>query len=334
MLFAKCTSGFHRADTYGRTTTDMLNAIVFSGRRKFNAMHFPLVGARHREELEYYKKNVSEWGSQPWTVVATKQPEMRYAYNETLSDPRTRRHFALIWYFIEAWNERNTEMLEADVRGLVRVGDGEAHEAALKSAVTKAEREEAVADTSSGAAVAYEPSRAPRVGQQGTEMIVRGGAEVRGAAAKKRKMEEHVSSGSGAQQHRPMTPTPPPHAPPERMQAAGASGSNPRAAPTDADEDEDEAEAKAVQDDGWKSLTFDIDNWYDVLDSFGVDDTSQKELALLSQLSWEGAEESNQIISKLLKKHADGEEVRNPSAFVHRAVQNARNGLHRKETWH
>ena len=59
----------------------------------------------------------------------------------------------------------------------------------------------------------------------------------------------------------------------------------------------------------------------------GVDVVSQQELFLLAALSTDGWYAANSVLAKLAKKTADGEQVRNVSAFVHACVQNARRSI-------
>ena len=79
----------------------------------------------------------------------------------------------------------------------------------------------------------------------------------------------------------------------------------------------------------WKSLEFDIEAWDATLNELKVDDTAQQELYLLAQYSGRGAQMANHVLSKVLKKIADGDQVRNWSAFVHSCVKSARHDL----TW-
>ena len=77
----------------------------------------------------------------------------------------------------------------------------------------------------------------------------------------------------------------------------------------------------------WQTLDFDVNHWVNTLVQFGVDTGAQKSLFLLAQLGENGAWEANAIISKLLKKAADGEEIRNASAIVHTSCKAARHQL-------
>lgn len=74
----------------------------------------------------------------------------------------------------------------------------------------------------------------------------------------------------------------------------------------------------------WMTFDRDVRVWMELLKAFNVDDTSQMELFLLSQHSDQGFQEANAIISKLLKKRADGSHLDNSSGFVHACVKNAR----------
>ena len=65
--------------------------------------------------------------------------------------------------------------------------------------------------------------------------------------------------------------------------------------------------------------------WKSVLNEFGVDITAQQELFLLSQAGPVDYRHANGMLAKLLKKEADGEELRNPSAFLHSCIKNCRN---------
>ena len=81
------------------------------------------------------------------------------------------------------------------------------------------------------------------------------------------------------------------------------------------------------------SVTFRVPNqtiemWYDeLIDTFQCDEVAICELLLLAQLSDDGYIEANSIISKLFKSKSDNEHIDNPSAFIHRCVNNARNDM-------
>ena len=75
----------------------------------------------------------------------------------------------------------------------------------------------------------------------------------------------------------------------------------------------------------WETLNVgDATVWASTLHEFGADRTARQELFLLAQHSTGGFQEANSIISKLLKKRADHEDIRNVSAFIHKCVCNSR----------
>ena len=59
----------------------------------------------------------------------------------------------------------------------------------------------------------------------------------------------------------------------------------------------------------------------------GLDEISIQEIMLLASLSKEGWWGANAILAKLAKKAADGDKVRNPSAFAHSCVKNCRDSM-------
>ena len=74
-------------------------------------------------------------------------------------------------------------------------------------------------------------------------------------------------------------------------------------------------------------LPFDPKMWWEILDSFGIDDIARKTLYLLGGMCEEGAYEANLIIGKLLNV---GHTKENPSGFVHKCACNARVAITRK----
>ena len=64
-----------------------------------------------------------------------------------------------------------------------------------------------------------------------------------------------------------------------------------------------------------------------MLSEFKIDRIAQAELLLLSQQSEFGHMEANNIISKLIKKQSEWHTLKNPSGFVHSAVQGVRHDM-------
>ena len=77
----------------------------------------------------------------------------------------------------------------------------------------------------------------------------------------------------------------------------------------------------------WETFERDASVWVDVLVGAGVDKVARQEIFLLAQHSDAGFGEANSIIAKLLKKQADQDAPRNPSAFVHAFVCSARGNI-------
>ena len=77
----------------------------------------------------------------------------------------------------------------------------------------------------------------------------------------------------------------------------------------------------------WATFERDPKQWWELLDSYDCDDTSRQSLFLLAQLSDEEYVAANHLLSKLVKKTADGENIANPSAFIHKGAKNARQDL-------
>ena len=77
----------------------------------------------------------------------------------------------------------------------------------------------------------------------------------------------------------------------------------------------------------WTAFDFSVDKWEATLNELCVDTTAQQELFLLAQFSPTGAKACNHVLSKVLKKVADGEHVRSWSAFIHVAVKDVRHQL-------
>ena len=85
--------------------------------------------------------------------------------------------------------------------------------------------------------------------------------------------------------------------------------------------------ASKVEIQPWQTTQFDVKNWVQTLNEFGIDDGAQKQLFLLAQFGDDGAAAANSIIHKILKKFHAGDQVRSWSAFVQSSALNARNSI-------
>ena len=77
----------------------------------------------------------------------------------------------------------------------------------------------------------------------------------------------------------------------------------------------------------WATFGQNPATWFRFLETHGVDEVARQTLFLLAQHSETGFQKANEVIGKILKKMADGVHLNNPSGFVHRCCQNARNEL-------
>ena len=77
----------------------------------------------------------------------------------------------------------------------------------------------------------------------------------------------------------------------------------------------------------WVTFEPKAEAWRAFLVERGGDEVSQQELLLLAALSPEGWLAANSVLAKLAKKAAVAEAIRNPSAFVHACVMNARGAI-------
>ena len=72
----------------------------------------------------------------------------------------------------------------------------------------------------------------------------------------------------------------------------------------------------------WMSVKVGIDlgqAWAEELHYQNVDDAAQKTLFALAQSSHEGYKSACGLIAKIYKKEANGQEIKSPSAFIHRS---------------
>ena len=74
----------------------------------------------------------------------------------------------------------------------------------------------------------------------------------------------------------------------------------------------------------WATFEHSAENWWELLDSLGVDSQARADLFCLANTSAKGREAAMNIIFKILKKLNDGERYETcASAFVHICVKNA-----------
>ena len=309
VMVACCNSGFHRADTYGRTLMSCLNAITDTNGRLFNVMHFPLIRARSPRDIGGQIKAAMDWVEGPWREQETVTEDMRFAMSAVKQRKAAWQTFDDIWKYVDetnAWLNQPPREFEQDQE--------EAPEEVIE---VEPELEEAERSPSPKRfKAALEPQTIKPTPKPGFR---------KEAASQPGKIKPVPKPPASP----PAWRVPPPPPPAQKSSSTGA------AASSQGEHEPWVHEPWQTQDlsslprvhEPWQTLDFNIENWVDTLEEADVDGTSMKELFLLAQLSDEGAYEANRIISKILKKKADGVALRNASAFVHTAVQGARNAM-------
>lgn len=100
---ACCRTGFHRADTYGRTIKACMNRIELNGTRVFNVQHFPLHGVGAKEVGKVLDLAV-KWTEDPWGIVrggkAVPKSEL-YAYDACCTRPSAMENFHAIYKYVD-----------------------------------------------------------------------------------------------------------------------------------------------------------------------------------------------------------------------------------------
>ena len=112
-------------------------------------------------------------------------------------------------------------------------------------------------------------------------------------------------------------PQPPTH-PPSPRDRAIAHGSR--------DKDDEVVDVRP----SWVTFENSAEVWYDTLKGFGADEEALQCLFNLAQNGEWGYEAANALVSKILRKSADGIHFDNISGFIHSGVINAWNGVWKK----
>ena len=294
VVVAGCTTGYHRADVYGRTLTDSANGLTCGGNKMFAANHFATCGCVNAHEVRQQFKYAIEWVQKPWAATELKTDDtLAYAYKEVLSRPTAYGTFTGIRDAVRRMNE-------VGVSDNASSDDHDDHDSNTD------ER---------------------RYDDDESEVEVAPPRPTKAQSAKRPTPQPPKEPPTADQRRRP--PPPPPPQPSHRgggqKRARSSYASPPRSSYASPSSHEVKYEVKHRDSLApHETTTFDVRNWKNVLNEFNVDETATNELFLLSQMSHDGARHANWIISKLLKKKADGQDIYNPSAFVHSAVLKSR----------
>ena len=327
LAVVNCNTSFHRADTFGRTMMNVLNAVTIGGEKVFNCMFFPTCGVNAFRDVEKITANAMQWIEEPWMEMQTPpDAERRYAWEYVNRRPRAHAAFMEIWQFVD---EQTQEM-------------------AFPTAVeSDAEEEEAVAPPafppvppSTRVAAPTAPTRAPEAAIYMLLPVPPPPARVPPPppAAKQRPI--------GA---RPLVPAQPLYPPASHLKRKRVDSTTPAvdggngvprvggggggsaacaSAATGSDEFWTHRMVELPPAQPWETdRQFTVDMWRAVLLEHGVDNLAMQEIFLLAQMGDQGRRAANNVVAKLLKARADHRLIANPSAFMHSSCRAARHQL-------
>lgn len=299
-LGVSCRQGLHRSSVVARAIVDVANQLQASdGRRLLNAMHHKTAFLQRPGEIDRFIEHLSRWHRDPWCVVAggPLPRSLRFGYQACLQHPDASGN----WTYLQDWAENSFWMVPDEST----VGDRtSAAEPTPKSAPIPPPPERATPRPPA----TPPPARVNPMPPATPPPTSLSSAAPRPSAAPPSTVAHRSSTDIRVSQ--PTTPPAalaPNPATSSSATSSGAVGSRKR--------------------ERWETFERNVEVWSEVLDESGIDRTSRQELFLLAQLSDAGYERANDVISKVLKKNADSEPLRNPSAFVHRSVLNARHEL-------
>lgn len=286
----ECNSGCHRASTYGHTFTEVLNSLEDGrGKRLYNAQLFALTSYSQRPAMVNQVNHAVEWTTRENARVmagGATDRSTKFGYNLVCQRAAAEKHFNEIWDWVDDFNAEQTAMARQEDREAERQEDREA--------------EPAETEPSQSAYLApIVPSAAPMPASPVQRQRSRSPFRPRGLSAKATVLKAKL-------------PKPPSCPPPGQMAAR------------------ESRDTKIVETrPPWAEITSDTDVaecWWDVLNDAGVDETAMKGLFGLAQSSEQGRYSAFGIMAKLWKKHADGESIARPSAFVWKCVKNTWDG--------
>ena len=318
VVVGKCTTGHHRADTFGKTVAALTAAITNKDSPQFVVCHFPLHKITKKIAVERSLDDSMQFMNEPWVRPSSIIPrERQYGYAETQRNAAAHRTFNELWDY-------------ANSMCITKVD-----EPAEPSERSRSPRKsESVKDSA--------PRSPPPRKTKSRKSPSRSPPPRRPASEKNDKNDNRKSRkpSRSPKPHRPRLPTPP-HAPPRAAPKWGESAGWQQHL-----HDDSGAGASSSANEEWVQWRKHFEDelcpiyrawcvpgpvelgqaWGAVLRGWGVDEDAAHNLLLLSQSSVEGAMKANGIVATLVKKRCDGETVRNPSGFVHSSVMNSRFG--------
>lgn len=349
VLALVCQTGYHRASVTGKVSEGIMNATIVDEnagpRRAFNAQFFPV----HHIPDETGKKNVEKtlkraitWLDQPWVAQPLVQHEKDlFGFSQSSQTPES----AETWLELMNMARDLFFITTSDDRLQIALQEGESVEMGGADTADAANEPEETPISSKRRVPPVAPIR-DSFKEQVQKTITKKSA----TTSVPREPRAHVKlSGSAAKEtayNRLMRIREkvgaPPNAEPEHDDRPSDDSSD-QWGNWDSAQHEAQAKEPAASADAhppslppWISFSQSPEVWYSELKTIGCDDTSIKELFCLAQVSDDGRLSANQIIAKFLKKQADGEELRKPSALLHTCVKNARHDMfpkHESGSW-
>ena len=290
LVDVECKSGFHRADTFGRTLQATCNAILDGkGERMFNVQIFPLHNLTKKGAAEAAVDRAVEWATQEaWTLVCEKgiRLHQRYAYEAASQRRESFATFDMIWKHVADVSKSKDDNVES--------GKGQSWETGASSSDNRDPKWKNILSRTRG----HDRSRSR--GRFSSHDDQRRSSHD-GAAWAPRDDQRRLSHDGAASA---------PYDDQRRHARA------------------ETADYRRVILEHWQQIGPGVDLarcWAAELSLQGVDAAAQKELFLLSQQGDDEFRAANSIMGKVFKKMADNESYETSvSAFVHSCVKKAR----------
>ena len=353
-----CSQGNHRSDVLGMNTEEIANEIVLpNGTRLFNACHFGTSAGEcfGWQGVENVIENANKWvmphenvmsSSSNWCsdVMPGGQPlqlSERYGYTACRKDELAWGNFLAIHEFV-------TNQLPSYIAGkewpriawcyivgpAAMDGEVDADDVGGAHAVAAAEWEDGKQQDGE-----YEQQPANEWAWAHDGAVDDGAAKLEVVEVEDDEEQvgvvdaSYVAIATPRPKYPMPPPTPPPFPPPPPPPGAGSEWWSGLAVPMPEDQSDHEEHSEQVgcadappfgtELPPWATFEFSAEAWYSTLEMYGVDQSAQRCLFLLSQLGDAGKQEANSVIRKLIYKGHNGS-IGNPSAFVFSSCNTAR----------
>ena len=349
VVFRACKTGYHRCDTVARCEKEVLNRLETSHGRVFNAQHFPLCNVQPRD-VNQHMKLAQQWIEAPFAVTRGGKNAPRenlYGYDACATRPDAARNFQDIYNIVD---EKLIPRLQAHFDKVL--GTAEAKRQKLAEGATPE-----TPYPPPNSPFAAEPSSPDSVVAMGPRPPPGPPPTMMGKPPPPTPPPMHQSARLSPPMRRPPPPPmrgsvqpkqqlPPPKPkeqlppqPPWQHQQPQQQEPQQQQQPEEQQQQQSDVQLQLdmewqldelSQQSGlpeWATFGRNPAAWLRFLEIHGVDEVARQSVFLLAQHSEKGFQKANEVIGKILKKFADGVLITNPSGFVHRCCQNARNDL-------